>query len=189
MRNDVKRAFVPPATTGTPLISTESAATRDRTEAPGPPGQVFGSRPDEVLRLCAHRRGRPGEKTHFNIIRKISPDTVQGSSWDPESIMPYPFEAGLTREPDKYRNGLTPAGGISARDVQWVKTFYPAAAPAGPSLLLPLQAGQQSAFLIRPAQTRDYESRTFGSADTVEYVLRVRPYYADRSRESGLMYW
>ena len=37
----------------------------------------------------------PREKTFWNIIRKIPPDSVQGSSWDPDSIMHYPFEAGL----------------------------------------------------------------------------------------------
>src|SRR5688572_20147329 len=38
-------------------------------------------------------------KTFHNIIRKIDPDTVQGSSWDPNSIMHYPFGSGLIKEP------------------------------------------------------------------------------------------
>jgi hypothetical protein len=37
----------------------------------------------------------PREKTEWNILRKIEPDTVQGSNWDPDSIMEYPFPAGL----------------------------------------------------------------------------------------------
>jgi Astacin (Peptidase family M12A) len=37
----------------------------------------------------------PRETTQWNILRKIEPDTVQGSNWDPDSIMHYPFPAGL----------------------------------------------------------------------------------------------
>ena len=32
----------------------------------------------------------PREKACWNILRKIEPDTVQGSNWDPDSIMHYP---------------------------------------------------------------------------------------------------
>ena len=32
------------------------------------------------------------ETTFHNIIRKIQPDRVQGSTWDPDSVMHYPFE-------------------------------------------------------------------------------------------------
>lgn len=65
------------------------------------------------------------EKTYHNIIRKISPDLVQGSSWDPDSVMHYPFGPGLIKEPAIYQNGISPAGGLSDRDSTWVKTFYP----------------------------------------------------------------
>jgi len=51
----------------------------------------------------------PREKTYYNIIRKIVPDSVQGSNWDPNSIMHYAFEAGLIKEPEQYRAGLFPA--------------------------------------------------------------------------------
>jgi hypothetical protein len=33
---------------------------------------------------------------HWNILRKIEPDTVQGSNWDPDSIMHYPSRAAST---------------------------------------------------------------------------------------------
>src|SRR5690606_7280149 len=33
--------------------------------------------------------------TFHNIIKKLAPDTVRGSVWDPNSIMHYEFEAGL----------------------------------------------------------------------------------------------
>ena len=115
------------------------------------------------------------EQTFHNIIRKIDPDTVQGSSWDPDSVMHYPFEAGLILQPERYRNGLTPAGGLSDRDVTWVKTFYPAMgeAPADPllrpgeSVRLQIGPGEQRNFRIEPTATRQYTIGTFGVSDTV----------------------
>lgn len=114
------------------------------------------------------------DKTYYNIIRKIEPDSVQGSSWDANSIMHYPFEAGLIRQPAKYRNGLTPAGGLSARDVRWAKSFYPPLKKTDHNLLAPFAStplktgpGKQANYLIQPAETRTYEMRTFGSSDSV----------------------
>lgn len=114
------------------------------------------------------------EKTFYNIIRKIEPDTVQGSNWDPDSIMHYPFSAGLIDKPEQYRSGLTPAGNLSDRDKVWVKTFYPALGGSDYALLAPFQsvtlnisAGQQRNFVVEPQATRYYNFSTFGESDTV----------------------
>jgi len=114
------------------------------------------------------------QTTFHNIIKKITPDSVQGSNWDPDSIMHYPFEAGLIKEPAQYRNGLTPAGGVSARDQAWVKTFYPPikksdvqALEAFKPVKLTINPGQQLNFSIAPTATRRYEIATFGKSDTV----------------------
>jgi hypothetical protein len=114
------------------------------------------------------------DKTYQNIIRKIAPDTVQGSNWDPNSVMHYPFEPGMIKEPPQYRNGLTPAGGLSERDQNWVKTFYPALEPhkeielkVAESAKLNLSPGEQKDFIIKPNASRSYEIRTFGTSDTV----------------------
>lgn len=114
------------------------------------------------------------DKTFRNIIRKISPDTVQGSSWDPDSVMHYPFEAGLILEPVRYRVGLTPAGSLSERDKTWLKTFYPPLTGADHDDLVPLKSvqlslknGEQRNFRFHPAATRYFEMRTFGTSDTV----------------------
>jgi hypothetical protein len=113
-------------------------------------------------------------KTFHNIIRKIEPDTVQGSNWDPDSIMHYPFEAGLIDQPVQYRSGLTPASGLSERDKTWVKTFYPRLGATDYEDLKPfdskrlsIREGEQRNFVIRPEATRNYEIRTFGTSDTV----------------------
>ncbi len=114
------------------------------------------------------------QKTFYNIIRKIEPDTVQGSNWDPNSVMHYPFGPGMILEPPEYRNGLQPAGGLSERDKAWVQKFYPPlkrndykALKPFQSVPLALKAGEQANFIIEPAATRRYEMRTFGEADTV----------------------
>jgi Astacin (Peptidase family M12A) len=114
------------------------------------------------------------QTTFHNIIRKISPDSVQGSNWDPDSIMHYPFEPGLIKQPEKYRTGLSPAGGLSERDKAWVKTFYPSLTQQDYTELKPfhsvqleLAPGQQRNFTFTPTATRQYELRTFGTADTV----------------------
>jgi len=114
------------------------------------------------------------EKTFHNIIRKLDRDEVNGSTWDPDSVMHYPFEAGLILEPHQHRGGIQPRGGLSRQDVAWVRHFYPPLAAAGlPDLLpgrsepLPAANGSQSDFAVRPDATRHYQIRTFGSCDTL----------------------
>lgn len=53
------------------------------------------------------------DRTFFNILRKLDPDEVNGSVWDPQSIMEYPFSDGLILEPEQYRAGLNPPGTLS----------------------------------------------------------------------------
>jgi len=119
--------------------------------------------------------------TFHNIIEKIPPDEVQGSAWDPDSIMHYPFEAGLIDKPVQYRHGLTPAGRLSTRDREWVLKFYPALNPATFPALVPLQSmpvmldpGQQANLVFKPTQTRTYEFRTFGSSDTLMALFETQ---------------
>lgn len=124
----------------------------------------------------------PREMTFHNIIRKIQPDQVQGSSWDPDSVMHYPFGPGLILEPEQYRQGLHPAGGLSQRDREWVTTFYPSLSPADDEELVLLEAkrlqinpGEQRAFLLKPTADRHYEIRTFGVSDTVIVLFERGP--------------
>jgi hypothetical protein len=112
--------------------------------------------------------------TFHNIIEKLVADEVQGSTWDSDSVMHYPFEAGLIDKPVQFRTGITPAGGLSGRDRQWILKFYPQLAPATFPTLVPLQSvpltlapAQQANFVFTPTQSRDYELRTFGTSDTV----------------------
>ncbi|HET7459826.1 MAG TPA: M12 family metallopeptidase [Longimicrobium sp.] len=125
--------------------------------------------------LAAEPNNWDREKTHWNIIRKISPNEVQGSSWDPNSIMHYPFGPGLIRAPHPFdTTGVRPAGGLSERDKTWVRTFYPPQTPAkfprlGPGLsqFLPQHSGDQQDFVVIPEATRKYNIATFGTCDAV----------------------
>lgn len=115
------------------------------------------------------------EKTHWNIIRKLPESSVQGTQWDPDSVMHYPFGGGMIVKPEQYAGGLEPAGDLSARDKSWVQQIYPplGGVPSYPelkrleSMPLSIGAGQQIDLRILPTATRTYEMRTFGASDTV----------------------
>ena len=55
-------------------------------------------------------------QTYRNIIEKIE-DLVDGGAWDKDSIMHYPFKAGMILEPEQYQQqALEPSpGALSAR--------------------------------------------------------------------------
>ncbi len=113
------------------------------------------------------------ETTDFNILRKINPQTVEGSNWDPNSIMHYAFSAGLIEQPVQYQNGLRPQPGLSQKDIEVIRFFYPEAKPELPLLkpwrsqLLSLDPGEQKDFSVMPTETRTYSFQTFGFSDTV----------------------
>ena len=112
-------------------------------------------------------------KTLHNILRKIDPDTVQGSNWDPNSIMHYPFGPGLIISPEEHADGINPAPGLSERDKAQVRFFYPPLHQVLPEIkpfepkTFTIGPGEQLDFAIIPASTRYYNIRTFGTSDTV----------------------
>ena len=114
------------------------------------------------------------ETTYHNILEKLSTQQVQGSTWDPDSIMEYEFEPGLIDEPDQYDiNGLTPPGTLSNADKQWSVKWYPPLQTALPILqpfqpaTVDLAAGQQVDFSIKPTASRKYTTETKGASDTL----------------------
>jgi hypothetical protein len=118
------------------------------------------------------------DKTYYNILRKLDPGEVNGSAWDPQSIMEYPFEAGLILEPERYRAGLQPPGALSPADKEFVHRWYPPAGTPRPTTLLPfrsvplgLGSGEQADLVIEPPETREYTVGTFGESDTVVVVF------------------
>jgi hypothetical protein len=138
-------------------------------------------------------------KTHYNVIRKISPVVVQGSRWDKDSIMHYQFEAGLISAPEQYQEQpLIPAPGLSQIDIEEVRGFYPGdTEEALPELkpylsqLVEIDPGQQLDFLIRPTVSRRYTIQTFGSMDTVIVLFEDvdgEPAYVAGDDDSGTVY-
>ena len=134
------------------------------------------------------------ETTYHNIIRKITPDLVQGSSWDANSVMHYPFEAGLIEQPEEYRNGISPTPGLSSRDKEWVQKFYPPAENRYPklrpfeSVKLAISVGEQRNFSIEPEASRYYNIQTFGTSDSVIVLFEEidgEPRYLSADDDSG----
>ncbi|MEZ5812111.1 MAG: M12 family metallopeptidase [Rhizobiaceae bacterium] len=138
----------------------------------------------------------PRQQTFHNVLRKLPAATVEGSDWDPDSIMHYGIAPGLILQPDEFRNGITPELGLSDHDMEEVKRFYPPIADSDyPQLevfrprMLSLNPGDQSNFLILPEATRDYTMQTFGRSDTVMVLFEERDgelRYVDGDDDSGL---
>lgn len=120
-------------------------------------------------------------KTRHNILNKLTPNAVDGSNWDPNSIMHYPFKAGLIVNPRKYRNKpLEPDPGLSRQDIKTVKAFYPPLTRTLPVLQpylsqpISIEPGEQLDFHIKPTRSRRYTIQTFGALDTVVVLFEDR---------------
>lgn len=120
----------------------------------------------------------PREKTFNNILRKIDTSEVMGSQWDPDSIMHYPFGAGLITQPARYAQGLRPAGGLSAADTAWTVKFYPGKTAKAERTIglarsepLGLKTAEQADFIFAPPSTRRYTIQTTGESDTALVVF------------------
>jgi len=134
-------------------------------------------------------------KTFQNILEKLSTQQVQGSSWDPDSIMEYEFEPGLIDEPEKYDvNGLTPPGTLSDTDKAWALQWYPGTTsqPASlepfKSVAVDLAAGQQVDYVFQPPGSRKYTIATKGASDTLLALFEEvggQPRYLIADDDSG----
>ncbi|MFE6282264.1 M12 family metallopeptidase [Streptomyces sp. NPDC057877] len=121
------------------------------------------------------------ERTFFNILRKLDGDEVNGSAWDPQSIMEYAFPPGLILEPEQYRAGLNPPGTLSPLDKEFALRWYPPLAAPEPPALVPFRSaplrlgpGEQADFTVEPPQTREYTVGAFGDGDAVVVIFEVR---------------
>jgi Astacin (Peptidase family M12A) len=135
------------------------------------------------------------DTTFYNVLQKLAAGEVQGSQWDPNSIMHYAFTAGLIDRPEQYRNGLKPFGGLSERDLQQVRFFYPPIEESSYAELKPfhseilsLAPAEQKNFMINPSATRNYTIQTFGKLDTVMVLFEDQNgdlKYVDGDDDSG----
>jgi Astacin (Peptidase family M12A) len=139
----------------------------------------------------------PRDKTFRNIIKKLSPNEVSGSTWDPNSVMHYPFKAGLILNPTEFRTQpLIPAGGLSAKDQEWAKKFYPPLSSIEIKTLKvrkPLDinapSGGQQDFVFKPRFSRKYNIKLSGTLDAVmvlfEEVSGGERHYLSGDDDSG----
>jgi len=135
------------------------------------------------------------QTTFHNILEKLNPQQVQGSAWDPDSIMEYEFEPGLIDEPEQYdANGLTPPGKLSPPDKEWALKWYPEMPKSLPALhvfkpaVLSLAAGKQADFSIKPTESRKYTLETKGGSDTTLVLfedINGTPRYIAGDDDSG----
>lgn len=139
------------------------------------------------------------EQTRWNVLRKLSLSEVEGSGWDPNSIMHYWVRKGLISEPATYRNkDLIPAPGLSQSDIETVKSFYPEPETTRLPELRPFEAhqvriapGEQLDFVVRPDYSRRYRLQTFGRMDTVMVLfeeINGEPRYMAGDDDSGWEY-
>lgn len=125
--------------------------------------------------VLAYYKGPPNRwkepAIRHNILRKLDPDEVEGSTWDMRSIMHYPFKAGLISQPPECAGG-TPANYVmSASDIEWIARFYPllgdgAPIAVGGTATLPREPGAHSAFVFTAAANREHVVETRGESDT-----------------------
>lgn len=115
------------------------------------------------------------EKVYYNVLRKLPETDTEGSLWDPNSVMHYEFPAGLIEGPAPYdTTGIHPTGGLSEKDRDWARRFYPPLSEDDYRTLEPFKSvpamigpGEQLNFVIRPPVSRTYTIQTFGESDTV----------------------
>ena len=135
------------------------------------------------------------ETTFHNILEKLDTQQVQGSTWDPDSIMEYEFDPGLIDVPQEYdKNGLFPPGTLSKADKVWARKWYPAAQNQPRSLepfesaAVELESGKQADFVFKPDATRRYTITTKGASDTLLVLFEEidgEPRYVTADDDSG----
>lgn len=144
-------------------------------EHQNPKAGIVWDEPKVIAALAGDPNFWDEATTRRNIIDKISQNTVTGSAWDRNSIMHYPFPAGLILRPEGFdKLPLQPEPGLSVRDKAWIKLTYPPLDEADHETMKPfvsvplrLSPGQQFDGVFEPRETRRYTIQTFGEMDTV----------------------
>ncbi len=118
-------------------------------------------------------------KTRWNVLRKLTPSEVEGSDWDPYSIMHYPIAPDLINLPAEWKGGTPENLELSNQDIAWTRRFYPpldGEIPIGTLQIQPIisEVGAQSDFLFEPDASRDYTVRLLGRSDSKIVVFVER---------------
>jgi hypothetical protein len=132
---------------------------------------------EAVLRAYARPPNNWDERTiTYNILRKLDKDKVEGSDWDPDSIMHYGFGRGMIKSPEEYSRGLSPEDGLSQKDIGTVRKLYPPLSNNDDPTPLKnnqtanisdLSEGSEKTFLIEPTISGNYRMETIGAIDSL----------------------
>ncbi len=122
------------------------------------------------------------DKIYWNILRKIPVDDVDGSDWDPLSIMHYSFKPQMIDAPTPWSNkGIDVNVLLSEKDKSFIQNFYPTIEKEDYILLKPFKsihakmvAGDQLDFIIKPKRARKYNIQTLGRVDTLLTLFEKR---------------
>jgi hypothetical protein len=141
-------------------------------EHQNPIAGIIWDEPQVYARYGAPPNNWNRDDTYHNIIRKLKASEVEGSNWDPRSVMHYPIGPGLIRQPAQYSGGTPENVQLSANDIAWARRFFPPMAAA-----MPIEAGANvalanvpdtvSEFSFTADATREFVLQSTGSADTV----------------------
>lgn len=130
--------------------------------------------------LAQPPNGWDADTTYYNILRKLPHLSTKGTDWDQDSIMHYPFQAGLILQPEEFQTRpLEPKPGLSPKDKAWVLKLYPplTATDQLPKLkrydskVIKLEAGEQFDAVYAPRGTDTHQISTFGKTDLVLTVF------------------
>jgi hypothetical protein len=116
------------------------------------------------------------------ILNALPATNLEGSNWDPTSIMHYPFKPGLIVAPKPYDvRGIGNNVVLSPQDITWARTWYPPINQPEPIGLLDLRAidsapGAQTDFLFTAPATRRYKISYVGTVDPSDADVRIGVY-------------
>ncbi len=143
-------------------------------EHQNPLAGIVWNEPNVVTELSGPPNNWNYATIKHNVLDKKRADAIQGSGLDENSIMMYPLPGSWIDAPPELSDGISPTPGLSDRDREWVKKFYPAQPnkdleelELNKTSMIHIDPGEQVSFLFTPPVTRDYEIRTFGEMDTV----------------------
>ena len=95
-------------------------------EHQNPIGKTISWDDTKVYEWAKQTQGWDKETTFRNIIKKYSRNQINGSEYDPKSIMLYFFPASLTTNNEGTEENLR----LSKYDAQYINTVYPTVIPA-----------------------------------------------------------
>ena len=126
-----------------------------------------------------------------NVFQKL-PANAQGSDWDHNSIMHYPFGPGMIEKPSGFSGGLDPEPGLSSNDVIWARKMYPSLIPVDDDLevgsprSVTLEPGGQMSCSFVPPVSGVFIIETRGTNDTVLVIFDEDGEFVAGDDDSGL---